>query len=103
MDAPSTVRDVSGITKATIGVCLPVALLIVFDIFLFHSVNGKGDAAGLAGLSLFSASFVIVPAIFIINALILTRRWRHISVVLLLGFALPTVAAVKEYLFLYGH
>ena len=103
MDTPSTVKEVPGPTKAAFGVILPSVSFIVYDIFLFHSVNGKGDAAGLAGLGLFGASFVIVPAIFIINALIMTRRWRHVIVVLLLGFTLPAVAAVREYLFLYGH
>jgi hypothetical protein len=100
--SPNNTDAVPGATKVALGVALPGMMLIVFDLWLLGSCSGKGAGLGSAGMMLGAASAIVVPAVFIVNLLIMTRPWRSKIAVLLPGYILPIIAAVKGYLFLYG-
>jgi len=96
-------EPVSGRTKLPWGVILPISAFLVFDVLLLRSVGGKGEDLGFAGMALFFRSFIIVPLVFIANALLMRRDWESKSAVLLVGFVPPTAAAAYEFISLYGH
>jgi len=93
---------VSGRTKVAFGVIVPISAFLAFDVLLLGSVGGKGEDLGFAGMALYFRSFIIVPLVFIANALLMRRDWKSKGAVLLAGFVPPTVAAVYEFLSLHG-
>jgi hypothetical protein len=98
MSGPVTRR-----TKLALGVMMVLAAFLVFDVVLLQSIGGKGEDLGFAGMALFFRSFIIVPVVFIVNALLMRRDWESKSTVLLVGFIAPTIAGVYEFVSLYGH
>ncbi len=65
-------------------------------------VSGKGEDLGFAGMSLYFQSFIILPLVFLANALLMWRDWKSKATVLLVGFLPPTLVAVYEFVSLYG-
>jgi hypothetical protein len=94
---------VTGRTKVTLGVLLPIGAFLLFHVLLLQSVSGRGEDLGFAGMALFFRSFIIVPLVFIASALLMRRDWKSKGAVLLAGFVPPISAAVYEFVSLYGH
>jgi hypothetical protein len=95
-------QPLSGVTKVGLGVVLPMTGFVLFDLLLFRSVGGKGEDLGFAGMALFFRSFIIVPVLFVVNALLMRRNWKSKSLVLFAGFVPPTAVALYQYISLYG-
>jgi hypothetical protein len=100
----SPVSAVSDIKKLLLGVVMPVGLFVVYHFLLIVIVGGKGEGWGMACLPLMFASFIVIPAIFTVNILVvMIPRWRTPNLVILAGFVLPVVAAWVEHRYLYSH
>jgi len=84
-----------------LGAFVPLIVFIGYDLLLFRSVAGKGEALGFAGMVLIFWSWIIIPGLFIANALILRISWKSRFGVLIAGFVLPAIIGVGDYLFLY--
>ena len=96
-------EPVSSRTKLVLGVMAPIGALLLFEVLLLRSVSGKGEDLGFAGMTLFFRSSIIVPLVFIANALLMRRDWKSKGAVLFAGFVPPTAAAAYEFVSFYGH
>ena len=96
-------QPVSGPTKVALGVALPVIAFVLFDLLLFRSVGGKGEDLGFAGMVLYFKSFIMVPALLILNAFLMRPNWKSKVAVLLTGLVPSAAAALYAYHSIYGH
>ena len=96
-------QPLSGTTKVALGVALPMTTFLIFDMLLFRSVGGKGEDLGFGGMALLFWSFIILPVLLAAGALLMRPSWKSKTAVVLVGFVLPTVVALYEYHYLYGH
>ena len=92
----------SSITKVALGVALPMVAFIIYDLCLFSSGSGKGEDTGFAGMGLVFGSAIVIPALLIVNSLIMIPQWKNKIVIILMGFIFPVITAIAQFKYLYG-
>lgn len=88
--------------KVALGVVLPVAAFAIYDLCLTNSLSGKGEAAGFAGTGLALAFMVVIPALLVVNSLLMIPQWKSKVTIVAVGFIFPVIIAIAEYRSLHG-
>jgi hypothetical protein len=98
-DIPNETPRAGAIAKIFLGILLPLVLFIVFSGIVFQSANTSPDA-GIGALRLWVIYIPGIPAILLVNPILMIRRWSSGGVVCLVGLILPACLVVAECLIL---
>jgi hypothetical protein len=98
-DTPNETPKAGAVAKIFLGVLLPLVLFVVFSGIVFQSACTSPDA-GIGALRLWIIYIPGIPAILMVNSMLMIRRWPNAGVACSVGLILPACLVVAELLLL---